>query len=126
MGTGKGGNSRGDPDTITEECKTLYCYGQAGNRQEDYNMSDLEGLKLIPPLQVPPEQFPESGSCRRELKQWTGRDTHGFGVEFLPNVVYANRGGINLHLQIMVPKSGQEPDRKWPLIMFSAGSAWHK
>lgn len=24
-------------------------------------MSDLEGLKLIPPLQVPPEQFPESG-----------------------------------------------------------------
>ena len=22
-------------------------------------MSDLEGLKLIPPLQVPPEQFPE-------------------------------------------------------------------
>ena len=89
-------------------------------------MSDLEGLKLIPPLQVPPEQFPESEELPEGVKTVTWKDTYGFGVEFLPNVVYANRGGINLHLQIMVPKSGQEPDRKWPLIMFVQGSAWHK
>lgn len=89
-------------------------------------MSDLEGLKLIPPLQVSPEQFPESGELPEGVKTVDWKDTYGFGVEFLPNVVYANRGGINLHLQIMVPKSGQEPDRKWPLIMFVQGSAWHK
>ena len=54
-------------------------------------MSDLEGLKLIPPLQVPPEQFPESEELPEGVKTVDWKDTYGFGVEFLPNVVYGRK-----------------------------------
>ena len=40
-------------------------------------MSDLEGLKLIPPLQVPPEQFPESEALPEGVKTVAWKDAYG-------------------------------------------------
>ena len=61
---------------ITEECKTLRIEHGTGRKQtEDYNMSDLEGLKLIPPLQVSPEQYPESGELPEGVKTVDWKDT---------------------------------------------------
>lgn len=41
------------------------------------------------------------------------------------NVVYAHKDGINLHLQIIEP-AWQDDDTKYPLIMWTQGSAFHK
>lgn len=45
-------------------------------------MSDLEGLKLIPPLQVPPEQFPESEELPEGVKTVAWKDAYGLGWNF--------------------------------------------
>ena len=60
----------------------------------------MEELKLIPPLQIPPESFPESEELPEGVKTVKWKDTFGYDVEFLPDEVYANRDGINLHLKV--------------------------
>ena len=86
----------------------------------------MEELKLIPPLQIPPESFPESEELPEGVKTVKWKDTFGYDVEFLPDEVYANRDGINLHLKVLIPRTMEEPDRQWPLIVFVQGSAWHR
>lgn len=48
------------------------------------------------------------------------------GVYYRPNVVYANPGGFELHLQLLVPFTRNEPERLWPALAFVQGSAWMK
>lgn len=86
----------------------------------------MEELKLIPPLQIPPESFPESEELPEGVKTVKWKDTFGYDVEFLPDEIYANRDGINLHLKVLIPRTMEEPDRQWPLIVFVQGSAWHR
>ena len=44
----------------------------------------MEELKLIPPLQIPPESFPESEELPEGVKTVKWKDTFGYDVEFLP------------------------------------------
>ena len=45
----------------------------------------MEELKLIPPLQIPPESFPESEELPEGVKTVKWKDTFGYDVEFLPD-----------------------------------------
>ena len=48
------------------------------------------------------------------------------GVEYLPDVVYDHKDGIDLHLQIVQPKVFNHPDKTFPCVVFVQGSAWMK
>lgn len=48
------------------------------------------------------------------------------GVEYLPDVVYDHKDGFDLHLQILKPNVFNQPDKKFPAIVFIQGSAWKK
>lgn len=86
----------------------------------------MEEWKVIPPLEAGAGDFPESEELPQGVKTVRWKDTFGYDVEFLPDEVYANRDGMNLHLQLLIPKTAEEADRKWPLLVFVQGSAWHK
>ena len=75
---------------------------------------------------VPAEQFPEAAELPEGAKCVKLSDTFGYGVDFRPNEVYISRNDTNLHLQILIPHDGRMPEKKWPLIVFVQGSAWHK
>lgn len=46
---------------------------------------------------------------------------------YVPNVVYHKYGNLERHLQMIIPFRRQwEDDKKFPLILFIPGSAWHK
>ena len=81
--------------------------------------------KKIPYI-VPAESFPEAPELPEGAVSIRLKDTFGYGVEFKSNEVYINRTGMDLHLQIMIPRDGKNPDKKWPLVVFVQGSAWHK
>ncbi|MGN0313562.1 MAG: alpha/beta hydrolase fold domain-containing protein [Fusicatenibacter sp.] len=46
------------------------------------------------------------------------------GVRYLHDVIYDDR--YQLHLQILIPGTFQDPNRSWPCIVYIQGSAWMK
>lgn len=47
-------------------------------------------------------------------------------VEYIPDVVYDIKDGVELHLQILMPKTFNEPTKKRPCVVYVQGSAWKK
>lgn len=48
------------------------------------------------------------------------------GVYYMKDVPYVTRGDITLPMQLLLPHSAAEPDKKWPLIVLIRGSGWFK
>lgn len=46
------------------------------------------------------------------------------GVRYLHDVEYARVSNVPLHLQILVPFTRNEPDKRYPCMVFVQGSAW--
>ena len=50
-----------------------------------------------------------------------------FSINYIPNVVYKNKDGMDLTLQILVPRLIQtDTNARYPLIVYIQGSAWKK
>lgn len=47
-------------------------------------------------------------------------------VEYIPNIVYDTKDGVELHLQILKPRVFNKPDLLFPCIIYVQGSAWMK
>jgi acetyl esterase/lipase len=83
--------------------------------------------KMIPILEIPINEFPETDELPQGVKTVKLKDTYGYRVDFLPNVSYINRDGRDLSLQILIPQKETEGVReKCPAIIYIQGSAWHK
>ena len=76
-----------------------------------------------------------------EIKSWTYEEYPGYteqvpgavmqkttgdevGVRYLHDVEYARVSNVPLHLQILVPFTRNEPDKRYPCMVFVQGSAW--
>lgn len=84
-----------------------------------------EGMEPLPPLQVSPEEFPESEELPEGARTVKLEDGYGYHIKFLHNLVYVNRSGMELHLHLMLPEDPKRTEG-WPLIVFVQGSAWFK
>ena len=50
-----------------------------------------------------------------------------FNVNYTPNIIYTNKDGIDLSLQILTPKlKRNDTNSKYPLVLFIQGSRWMK
>ena len=78
-----------------------------------------------------------------ELKQWTydefpafttpiegvkvlSTNGDGWRVSYIPNVEFVTEGGITLKLQILQPRSRNNPEPVLPCVVYVQGSAWMK
>ena len=91
----------------------------------------MEELKLVPIYAGPPDKFPASPELPEGVKTVTWTDEPGCMVDFNLDVVYDERDGETLHLQILLPLEGmfmfgEMPDKKYPLIVYVPGSAWRR
>lgn len=53
-------------------------------------------------------------------------DGNEVDVAYIPDIVYDHKDDADLHLQILMPKIFNQPDRKYPCICYVQGSAWRK
>ena len=67
------------------------------------------------------EEFPENMAAEEGMKIIYGKDE--MGVACRPDVVYAVKNGVELHLRAMVP-SVLDANRRYPTIFHIQGSAW--
>lgn len=99
------------------------------NRAYENRPAPDDGLRGKKPMRIfsPQEEFPSSLELPEGARSVKLKDSYGYRVDYHPNVVYANRDGMDLHLQIMIP-GGEEPvpQKPWPLLVFVQGSAWRK
>ena len=87
----------------------------------------MDEHNLLPRLDIPIHEFPETEELPEGVLTLELKDTYGYGIDFMPNVPYANRGGKDLTLQLLIPNKVEEGIRiKCPTILFIQGSAWHK
>lgn len=97
---------------------------EAVKRKGNRKMSEH---KMLPKLDIPIHEFPETDELPQGVKTVKLTDTYGYGIDFLPNVPYISRKGKDLSLQILIPNKGQNGVReKCPTIIFIQGSAWQK
>ena len=78
--------------------------------------------KIIPPLNVPPEQFPETDELPEGARTVAWADTIGGPVDLIPGIQYAVREGCPLHIELYRPALAEPA----PLIVHVQGSAWMK
>ncbi len=70
------------------------------------------------------DEFPEFEYDGADgILQTTGDEV---GVTYIPDIVYAEVDGVQLHLQIQYPHTRNCPDGVYPCIVFIKGSAWKK
>ena len=85
--------------------------------------------KLIPPFAGPLEEFPSSPELPDGAKVLRLKDRPGNRVDISFDVVYDERDGETLHLQILRPVEDMfniPPTNRYPLIVYIPGSAWHR
>ena len=88
-------------------------------------------MNHVPPQGVSLEEFPES-TARSEGMQVLDADFSPRYGTVLLNTVYANKSGMDLHLQVILPPGtpqdeAQSPDSvSFPCLLFVQGSAWHE
>ena len=70
-----------------------------------------------------PETFPENTALPDGVKVVRWQDSFGYGVAFKPGIVYAQRGGEELHIHYLTPRNDRKDN---PLIVYVQGSAWFK
>ena len=84
-------------------------------------------MKASPVFSGPLADFPESAERPEGVKVVALEDSFGYCVDLLPNLLYAQRDGEDLRVQLLRPFA---PDmsgaKKWPLIVFVQGSAWFR
>lgn len=56
-------------------------------------------------------------------KKITGEEIYGV---YQPDICYVNRDGIERTLQVIIPETTQNSDKKYPAILHVQGSAWKK
>ena len=80
----------------------------------------------IKPFSGPLSEFPKDTELPEgaELVRWNDRP--GLRQEIHVNVVYDRKNDVDLHLQILVPRNPDNPERIYPLIVYIPGSAWMK
>lgn len=76
-----------------------------------------------------------------EIKNWTYAEFPAFespipgavemhttgdevSVYYMKDVPYVTRGDLTLHMQLLLPHTINEPDKKWPLVVLIRGSGW--
>lgn len=59
-----------------------------------------------------------------QTKKITGKEI--YGIYYQPDICYVNRDGIERTLQVIIPETAQDPDKKYPAILHVQGSAWKK
>ena len=69
------------------------------------------------------EEFPEYTEIPEGARRidTTGDET---GVRFIREVEYAAPGGVPLRLNLLLPVTRNEPDKKYPCLVYVQGSAW--
>ncbi|MCL1835293.1 MAG: alpha/beta hydrolase [Oscillospiraceae bacterium] len=88
----------------------------------------MDELKLVPVFTGPLEDFPPSPELPEGTipVKWT--DEPGMMLDILTDVVYDERDGEKLHLQILLPLEMMPmmgpPTKKFPLVVYVPGSAW--
>lgn len=58
-----------------------------------------------------------------QTKKITGKEIYGI---YQPDICYVNRDGIERTLQIIIPETAQDSNKKYPVILHVQGSAWKK
>ena len=58
-----------------------------------------------------------------QTKKITGKEIYGI---YQPDICYVYRDGIERTLQVIIPETAQDPDKKYPAILHVQGSAWKK
>ncbi len=53
-------------------------------------------------------------------------DGNEISVNYIPNVIYDHKNGLDLHLQILIPQVFNQPNQTYPCICYVQGSAWMK
>lgn len=91
----------------------------------------MEGRELLPLTQpADPRDFPKSEEIPEGcIVLKNVRDTWGYKVDLKTHVVYAERDGFKLELQILSPKAGDPSStekHRWPCIVYIQGSAFHE
>lgn len=71
------------------------------------------------------ETFPDYDKKVEGAKEivMTGNE---IGVDYINDVVYDHKDGIDLHLQILQPHIFNKPNALFPLVVYIQGSAWRK
>ena len=88
----------------------------------------MDDLSLIPIHTGPLDEFPASPELPDGViaVQWT--DEPGMMVDIQTDVIYDERDGEQLHLQILLPLEFmpmlEPPTKKYPLVVYIPGSAW--
>ena len=49
-----------------------------------------------------------------QTKKITGKEIYGI---YQPDICYVNRDGIERTLQVIIPETAQDPDKKYPAIL---------
>ena len=89
----------------------------------------MEDLKLIPVHTGPLDTFPASQELPDGVAAVRWTDEPGSMVDFRLDVPYDERDGETLFLQILLPMDFMfmfGPPKKFPLIVYVPGSAWHR
>lgn len=82
--------------------------------------------RLIPPFEGPLSEFPSAPNSPEGVKTVRLEDSFGLSVRFVPGVVYVQHESGPLHLHLLLPSGGEQPDALRPLIVYVQGSAWHR
>lgn len=80
---------------------------------------------LVPLYEGPMSGFPAAEELPEGAAAMELQDTLGYWVRFLPGIEYACRDGERLHVHLLLP-SDPDPERRFPLVVFVQGSAWHR
>ena len=56
-------------------------------------------------------------------KKITGEEAYGI---YQPDICYVNRDGVERTLQVIIPETAQDSNKKYPAILHVQGSAWKK
>ena len=88
----------------------------------------MEDWKLIKPLGVAPQNFPETDELPEGVETVKWHDTFGYPVNLIPDRLYTARFGYPLHFNLYMPsimgKDGKSVAP--PVIIHIQGSAWGK
>ena len=88
----------------------------------------MEDMQLVPVHMGALEDFPASPELPEGAIPVKWADEPGMMVDILTDVVYDERDGETLHLQILLPLElmpmMEPPTKKFPLIVYVPGSAW--
>ncbi len=83
-----------------------------------------EGMRRMNPQDFPTAKSSSANVISLDLKEYViNTNTIDPGVEVLKNIVYVDRNGVELHLNILYPKGAVSP---LPCIVYVPGSAWMK